>query len=215
MTASRSLHLVNGPSRSPCQAAGIDTNRSDRTIPLLRIHPTETVQLVDDAAARLALALRRSPRANRAMYALSSLGDDGRIWIAASGLEAALSRRPARTFTHATAWLGVESLVVNKVVKRLVRRARPVPLTEHEHRLRIPRDSSFPSGHAASAATMATILWRPGPRGAVYVGLAGAIGLSRVVVGVHHGSDVLAGWAVGWGFGAVARRQLRRNHKIR
>ncbi len=179
---------------------------SDEPETLFRLHPTRAVQAVDDAAARLALGLRRHPTSNRAMYLLSSLGDDGRIWVAASALEAAMSDRPQRRFGHAMAWLGLESFVVNKVIKLLVRRARPVPLTEHEHHLRIPRDSSFPSGHAASAATMATILWEPGPRGVAYIGLAGAIGLSRVAVGVHHGSDVIAGWLVGWGFGVAARR---------
>lgn len=179
---------------------------TDDTGTLFRFHPSRAVQAVDDAAARLALVLRGHRTSNRAMYLLSTVGDDGRIWVAASAVEAALSDQPKRRFGHAMAWLGIESFVVNMVVKRLVRRARPVPLTEHEHHLRIPRDSSFPSGHAASAATMATILWEPGPRGVVYVGLAGAIGLSRVAVGVHHGSDVLAGWLLGWGFGMAARR---------
>lgn len=201
------LRPVPAPDAHAWNAADIDTPAPTEPVPsALRFHPTLQVQRVDELAARLALALRDNAAANRTMYTLSSLGDDGRIWIVVSFVEAARSPRPLRTFTHAVAWLGVESFVVNKVIKRLVRRARPVPLTEHEHPLRIPRDSSFPSGHAASAATMATILWRRDAFGVAYVGLAGAIGMSRVHVGVHHGSDVVAGWIVGWAFGALARR---------
>lgn len=180
----------------------------DRSPPAVKIRPSERVQRIDEVAARAAMRLRGNPTANRAMYALSSLGDDGRIWIAITVVESVVSPHPVRKFGHAMAWLGIESLIVNKVIKRLVRRARPVPLTEHEHPLRIPRDTSFPSGHAASGATMATILWEGRPRSVAYALLAAAIGFSRVHVGVHHGSDVLAGWTGGVAFGLAARRSV-------
>lgn len=143
------------------------------------------------------------------MYTLSRLGDDGRVWVAASAVEAFRSPQPSRRFLHAVAWLGIESAVVNGVLKRIARRPRPQPLTEHEHKLRIPTDTSFPSGHAASAATMATILSEGSPLAPVWLGLAAGIGASRVHVGVHHATDVLAGWAVGVAFGLVARSTRR------
>jgi membrane-associated phospholipid phosphatase len=140
------------------------------------------------------------------MYALSILGDDGRVWIAAAAVESLRSAEPRRTFAHAMGWLSVESVIVNGPMKMLAKRPRPSSITEHEHRLRIPKDTSFPSGHAASAATMATILSRGSPFGPLWFALAVGIGASRVHVGVHHGSDVLGGWAVGIAIGAVARR---------
>jgi membrane-associated phospholipid phosphatase len=71
---------------------------------------------------------------------------------------------------------------------------------------------SFPSGHAIFSALVillcATLLthWvvkRPGPRAALWAGsiiLLLAVGISRVYLGVHYPSDVLAGWtlAIAW-----------------
>lgn len=77
----------------------------------------------------------------------------------------------------------------------------------------IPHDiyistASFPSGHAMGSTfvylTLGALLAQltPGPRLKLYVlsvaaALAGLIGLSRVYLGVHWPSDVLAGWAAG------------------
>lgn len=167
------------------------------------------VQLVDDRSAAFALAARRRPVLHRSMYLLSRCGDDGRIWFVAAGIEAGRVRSPARA-VHDLVWLGIESAVVNLVVKRLARRPRPDVVTLHEHQLRIPVDTSFPSGHASSSATMAVLLSDDSPLAPVWVALAAGIGASRVHVGVHHGTDVLAGWAVGVVFGLVARRTRRR-----
>jgi undecaprenyl-diphosphatase len=168
------------------------------------------VRSVDDRAAAAALAARRSPPIHRTMYALSSLGDGGAVWFAAAAVESVRRHRTpgaaAVGFVHATAWLGIESALVNLVIKRVARRPRPEPLTRHEHRLRIPADTSFPSGHAASAATMAVLLGRGSPLAPAWTALALGIGASRVHVGLHHGSDVVAGWVVGAAIGLVGSR---------
>lgn len=159
----------------------------------------------DDAAAALALRARQRPSLDRAMYLLSAGGDDGRVWFAAAAVEAARVRSPRR-FLVLVGWLGIESAVVNLGIKRMARRPRPDAVTEHEHRLRIPTDTSFPSGHAASSAVMAVLLSEDSPLAPLWVALALGIGASRVHVGVHHGSDVVAGWGVGAAFGLLARR---------
>ena len=75
--------------------------------------------------------------------------------------------------------------------------------------------SSFPSGHAADATALAVgfaivigavLLRRPAER--VFVGTAAvavsiAVGVSRLVLGVHWPTDVLAGWAIGLGTAVV------------
>ncbi|TXH75113.1 MAG: phosphatase PAP2 family protein [Lysobacteraceae bacterium] len=66
-----------------------------------------------------------------------------------------------------------------------------------------PEDNfSFPSGHAMGSATVAWVLllltWRTPWRWPVAVAMLGfmwMVGLSRVYLGVHYPSDILAGWA--------------------
>jgi undecaprenyl-diphosphatase len=70
-----------------------------------------------------------------------------------------------------------------------------------------PVTSSFPSGHAVSAFTAATVLAR-GRNAPFLFALAGTVALSRVYVRMHHTSDVVAGAALGVVIGLAARRLL-------
>jgi undecaprenyl-diphosphatase len=105
--------------------------------------------------------------------------------------------------------IGVTSLVVNQVIKRLVRRPRPelrsVPAVR---RVRVPLlTTSFPSGHAGSAAAFATGVAAELPPAGPPLGLlAAAVALSRVYVGVHYPLDVLVGAGIGGGVAQLSRR---------
>jgi undecaprenyl-diphosphatase len=70
--------------------------------------------------------------------------------------------------------------------------------------LRIPRTSSFPSGHA-SAAFFAAALLRDGAPAPLVYAAAVVVASSRVHVGMHHASDVIAGAALGAALGELAR----------
>ena len=149
-------------------------------------------------------ALRGNPVADRLMYSASWFGDDGKGWIACSLVRSLRTEAPAHTFLRQMAWLGIESAIVNGPAKGAVRRQRPGHVSNHPHRLRRPTNSSFPSGHAASAATMATLLSEDG-LAPLWWTLAIGVAASRVYVGVHHASDVLGGLAIGTAIGLAAR----------
>ena len=81
---------------------------------------------------------------------------------------------------------------------------------------RTPVTSSFPSGHAAAAAAFATGVGLEMPALAAPVGaLAVAVGVARVVNGVHYPSDIAGGWVVGVGVGMLTLRwwPLRRSER--
>lgn len=91
-----------------------------------------------------------------------------------------------------------------QIVKHLVGRTRPLdsvlttgPFTFHPFSA-VNRLASFPSGHTTSAfaAAVALGLMMPRLRPVLFL-LAAAIGVSRVLVGQHYPSDVVAGAALG------------------
>ena len=98
----------------------------------------------------------------------------------------------------------VAAQLIVQVIKHVVERPRP----DAEDQLVHAGGFSFPSGHSATSmavyATLAFLLIRAVDRDRVRlaVGLIGglivlAIGLSRVFLGVHYPTDVLAGWLTG------------------
>ncbi|CAB4564763.1 unannotated protein [freshwater metagenome] len=102
--------------------------------------------------------------------------------------------------------LGVESLIVNQGIKRVFRRERPTTSGDHRFDIRTPRTSSFPSGHASSAtfAVFILISYTGFPLGVLWIAIALVIALSRVVVRIHHATDILGGIVTGAILGSIA-----------
>jgi undecaprenyl-diphosphatase len=151
--------------------------------------------------------LRGHPAVDRLMYAASAVGDHGIIWLALAVLQA--SRSPEKwqpRFLRTAAGLGIESILVNGPVKWLFRRTRPVHEGPRPLHLRTPLTSSFPSGHASSAFFGAAVLGDGDPWWPLYYALAIVVASSRIHVKIHHGSDVVAGAAIGAVLGELARR---------
>lgn len=134
---------------------------------------------------------------------MSHFGEHAAGWVALSALGAVLSPRRRRD------WLlvGVGAVAAHAcaiVIKLAVRRRRP-----HHPDIAVnvgtPSALSFPSAHATSSTAAAMLLCRAtrSPLPLVAVPL---MALSRLVLGVHYPTDVLAGMAVG---AAVARTTAR------
>jgi len=156
----------------------------------------------------------RSPTLDHLFYGLSSAADHGLLWLSIGALRAARRNDPAMAMRLGAA-MGIESAFTNGLVKSFFRRVRPdLPEARTGARLpygmRRPITSSFPSGHATSAFTAATLLSAGEGRAtaAGWFTLATVVALSRVYVRMHHASDVLAGAALGLLLGQVLRRAL-------
>jgi membrane-associated phospholipid phosphatase len=149
-----------------------------------------------------AVAGMRIPPLDRAMRRLSRAADHGKLWLAvAAGLGLLGGDAGRRAGRRGLVSLGIASATANLILKPLTRRHRPeregeeIPLSRN---VPLPRSSSFPSGHTASAfafavgagAEMPALEW---PLGV----LAAAVGYSRVHTGAHYPGDVAAGALVG------------------
>ena len=136
----------------------------------------------------------------------SAVGDFGAIWHVI-GVVGALNG--SLTWPQAVALallMGGESLLLNQGIKRVFRRKRPTAAGDDRFTVRRPLTSSFPSGHASSAFFAAVVLsgWVGSMWTAVFFAFAVIIALSRVVVRIHHVSDILVGSVVGALLGTIA-----------
>ncbi|MCC6996263.1 MAG: phosphatase PAP2 family protein [Deltaproteobacteria bacterium] len=145
------------------------------------------------ALADLALlrwvARRRGPRLTAVMRVVTHTGDAAVVVLGlALALLALPGRAPAQVTLATVLALGLFSLG-----KRAIRRARPA-----EAVLPAPDRFSMPSGHATAAFAIATSVALLSPALApLALAWALAVGVSRVVLGVHYPLDVAAGAALG------------------
>lgn len=149
----------------------------------------------------------RPPRWVRWWMIAATRAGDGWLW-AVSGLAILLSHSTVRYLALEAAALAIATgIVLFRAIKKSVGRPRPCTIEPHCWATLLPPDQfSFPSGHTITAFAAAISL------GYFYPVLvpallfsAASVAASRVVLGMHFLSDVLAGALVGWilGYSAV------------
>jgi undecaprenyl-diphosphatase len=152
-----------------------------------------------DAAILGWIAAHRAGWLDGVMWALTLAGSAGAVWIAAAVVAGLADHRRSMAAWQAGLAILLAWTVSDGLIKPLVHRPRPeARLANPVVADRRPSGPSFPSGHASSSAAGALMLSSAWPPGApAFWLLAAGISVSRVYLGVHYPSDVLAGFAVG------------------
>jgi membrane-associated phospholipid phosphatase len=141
------------------------------------------------------------------MRRLSEAANYSRLWLGLAGAIALVGgKRGRRAALEGVVSIAVTSATVNLGIKKVHRRRRPergeIPFPERD--VPMPKSTSFPSGHAASAFAFAYSIGRHLPMLAVPMRvLALGVAYSRVHIGVHYPGDVSVGSVIGAGTGAI------------
>ena len=99
--------------------------------------------------------------------------------------------------------------VVTITMSLILRRKRPFRAEHHKPLIHMPIETpSFPSAHATIAFAFSTLFLYDPALFAIAIVMAICVALSRVAVGVHYLSDILAGSVVGLIFGILVFRFL-------
>jgi len=172
--------------------------------------------LLPDALARLdhlevrlcrpANATARQHRFVRRYFALASRLGDGLAWYATLGLLPFLYGAAAIAASLQMALTGMVGVLIYKALKSRLVRERPFHSQPGVRAIVRPLDRySFPSGHTLHAVCFTTLLghfdpallWLAAP-------FAASVAASRVVLGLHYPSDVLAGGLIGWSLASLS-----------
>ncbi len=156
---------------------------------------------------RLFLCINRLPVVPELDWLMWSITHLGSAWAGVGTLALAIQvQRPRFGQVMALALLTIG--IVIGVAKALTQRRRPFTQLKNVRVVGLrPVDLSYPSGHAAMAFNVATLMAWGLPlawplRAALYA-LAGLVGYSRLHLGVHFPLDVLSGGLLGTGWGLV------------
>lgn len=166
------------------------------------------IRLISAGDRKLMRRLNRweAPLWIRQWMLFASKGGDGWLWSVV-GLILYFFGGPRRADALIT---GFESVVAAQltffILKRVIGRERPCASEPHCWSVLLPPDRfSFPSGHSITAFAIAFSLGLYYP--ALLVGLlfcAASVAASRVILGLHYLSDVLAGMLIGSAIGIAA-----------
>ena len=156
---------------------------------------------LDLAVLRAFRTCGHTPARERAVAAFSRLGEQALVWYAVCGAGALLDSRNRPVYGRtAKTVLGVYS--ANQLIKAAVRRRRP-RLAGLLSLVGTLSGLLYLLAHSATSFAAARMLSPALPVVSLY-GMAVALALSRLYLGLHYPSDVLAGVALGTALGEMA-----------
>jgi len=214
-----SPHMDNSPAVSRPRTSYAPLRRDNRIAPIVGAGAAATafavllllvrlqwppLESIDRGAAE---HLNSAVAAHRAIVAvvkaITWLGSDGVLWAVIASCTLLLAIRRRWRLAGFLLVTGAGALALDPILKSLVGRLRPVVA----HPIAHGGGDSFPSGHSLGSIVCygaVLLVFLPGVRRrwratvtALIVTLVVAIGISRLLLGVHYISDVLGGWALG------------------
>src|SRR5215472_3884405 len=148
----------------------------------------------------------RAPRWIRIWMILATRLGDGWIWYGLGFLLLTFGGPQRFAAVCAAGGAAIAGIFVFKALKHLSQRPRPCQIEPHCWSKILPPDQfSFPSGHAMTAFSIALVIsyFYPSLEGVLWF-LALNIAISRIVLGMHFLSDVLAGIVLGVALGLAS-----------
>ncbi len=156
----------------------------------------KVLEQLDRRLLRTARTRMHSKPIERTVQFYSSLGENGAFWVALA-LGGAASDRKRRDSWLRLAVAVPATLAANFLVKAAVGRKRP-RLRGFEPLGHSTSSLSFPSAHATTSFAAAFMLGEMAPESRTgFFYIAGTMAASRVYLGMHYPSDVIAGAALG------------------
>lgn len=158
----------------------------------------QSIQQLDGEILLLIQQYLRTDMLTPFMKSVTFLGNGGWFWILCSVVLLAVPKTRKTGYAAALSLI-FGAIVTNLLLKNIV--ARPRPFAEIEALIPMitkPKDFSFPSGHTTASFAVALVMLRMLPKklGIPAVVLAALVAFSRLYLGVHYPTDVLAGFVI-------------------
>ena len=161
---------------------------------------------IDERLLRVARTCGHTPALEWTVRRFSLLGEHAGVWIAIGAAQSLLvdEGEGRACWRRATAVVAT-TYALNTALKLIVRRTRP-QLVDLPPLAKTPTRYSFPSAHASTSFAAALAYSRAGLPAFPLYSLAKAMAFSRLYLGVHYPSDILAGAALGTAVAAAFTR---------